>query len=140
VPPLAADAEMRATFASPRVPVDAKSEQDVAFRDMQAGLMSPIDYVQLRTGLTRAEAIAFVERVRADRAAFGWTAETQPPGALVDGPSSALGPNSATLNRDATNLDVQSNNEQASAVGALGIDTGDLPMAVDDDSPAPTVG
>jgi hypothetical protein len=140
VPMLAADAEMRATFASPRVPVDAKSEQDVAFRDMQAGLMSPIDYVQLRTGLTRAEAIAFVERVRADRAAFGWTVETQPPGALVDGPSSALGPDSATLNRDATNLDVQSNNEQASAVGALGIDTGDLPMTVDDDSGAPTVG
>lgn len=116
---LPADAEMRATFASPRVPVDAKSEQDVAFRDMQAGLMSPIDYVQLRTGLTRGEALAFVTRIRADRAEFGWTQEVQPTGALVDGPSAATGPGSATLNPAATNLDVQSNNEQASAVGAL---------------------
>jgi len=119
VPMLAGDAEMRATFASPRVPVDAKSEQDVAFRDMQAGLTSPIDYIQLRNGVARADAIAFLERVRADRALFGWTEQTQPPGALVDGPSAALGPGSATLNPSATNLDPQSNNEQASAVGAL---------------------
>jgi hypothetical protein len=116
---LPADAEMRATFASPRVPVDAKSEQDVAFRDMQAGLMSPVDYVQLRTGLTRSEALAFIDRIREDRRAFGWTQEVQPTGALVDGPSAAAGPGSATLNRDATNLDGQSNNEQASVVGAL---------------------
>lgn len=125
---LPADAEMRATFASPRVPVDAKSEQDVAFRDMQAGLMSPVDYVQLRTGLTRSEALAFIDRIREDRRAFGWSLEVQPTGALVDGPSSALGPDSASLNPAATNLDPQSNNEQASAVGALTpVDPGSMP-------------
>jgi hypothetical protein len=118
--PLATDCELAVSFGVPSIPVDAKAEQDVAFRDMQAGLLSPIDYMQSRRGLAdRGRAIAELARVRSDRTLVGWTPDGQPTGALVDGPRSAAGPGSATIDRAATNLDPQSRTEGASVVDAV---------------------
>lgn len=119
VPPIDAGLELAVTFPEPSVPTDAEQEQRVAFNDLQAGLLSPVAYVQRRYGLPRDRALELIQSVADDRELLGWTRHAQPPGAVAGGPNAGLGPGSATMDPTATNIDGASNNEQASVVGSL---------------------
>lgn len=111
--------DLLAVFPEPSIPSDAQQSQDVRFKDLQAGLMSPYEYLQAQRGISRDDAISIAEQIKADREDFGFSETLQAPGALAGGANAALGPGSASPVEGATNLDVQSNTAQASSVGAV---------------------
>lgn len=118
-PELDPSLELVAIFPEPSIPTDAVQAQQVRFKDLQAGFLSPLEYIQAQRGVTREDAIEIAEQIRADRAEFGMSEALQNPGAMVDGPNAASGPGSAEKTPGATNLDGSSNNEQASVTGAV---------------------
>lgn len=118
-PELDPSLELVAIFPEPSIPTDAVQAQQVRFKDLQAGFLSPLEYIQAERGVTREDAIEIAEQIRVDRAEFGMSEALQNPGAMVDGPNAAGGPGSAERTPGATNLDGASNNEQASVTGAV---------------------
>lgn len=119
--PLPVDVELACTFAEPSIPSDPEQDQRVAMVDLQAGLASPVAYIQKKYGVSREQAFEILKSIPQDRVLVGWTPNAQPAGAAIagGGPNAALGPASATKDPAATNLDPSSNNEQASAVGSV---------------------
>jgi hypothetical protein len=102
------------SFARTWSPVDRREHQEVAFKDIAAGYMSPIDYRAEAYGETRDQAIAAIERAREDLERYPWA---QNPAAMTDGPH-APGVD-ATPVRGAPRPDVSSAVEGASTLAAV---------------------
>ena len=102
------------SFARTWSPVDRREHQEVAFKDIAAGYMSPIDYRAEAYGETRDQAIAAIERAREDLERYPWA---QNPAAMTDGPH-APGVD-ATPVRGAPRPDVSAAVEGASTLAAV---------------------
>lgn len=84
LPPIDELLELETEVAEPNPVVDPQQLQQTSAADLALGALSVIDYLQVRDGLTRAEAIEAFDRIQRDRIAY-------PVGAITaqDGPRAA---------------------------------------------------
>jgi hypothetical protein len=124
------DEQLDVRFASAWLPTDPVEAQNVSYKDLATGLLSPLTYVQRRDGLaSRAAAAAAIEEARRDLERYRLTPapelvaeavasfQPQSPGAVVDGPP---GPGvDATKAPGALDPRVAANAEGASVTAAI---------------------